>query len=80
MTATVQIAALVLVAVLGTVVAHTHDPIRQALVAGAFGIVLAVVFLLLQAPGVAMAVMVVAGVAVPVMVLVTVTNIRGGER
>lgn len=80
MTTVAQVLALILVAALGTVVAHTQDPVRQALVSGVFGIVLAVVFLLLQAPGVAMAVIVVAGVAVPVMVLVTVTNIRGGER
>lgn len=74
-----QVLSLVLVAGLGTAVAQTQDPIRQALVSGAFGLALAVAFLLLQAPGVAMAVAVVAGVAVPVMVLITMTNIRGGE-
>lgn len=75
-----RIVSLLLVAVLATVVAYTQDPVRQALVAGVFGVALAVAFLLMQAPGVAMAVMVVSGVAVPVMVLVTVTNVRGGER
>lgn len=79
MTELTQILSLLLVAGLGTVVAYTDDPIPQALVAGAFGLALAVAFLLLQAPGVAMAVMVVSGIAVPVMVLITVTNIRGGE-
>lgn len=80
MTELTQILSLLLVAGLGTVVAYTEDPIRQALAGGAFGLALAVAFLLLQAPGVAMAVMVVSGIAVPVMVLITVTNIRGGER
>lgn len=79
MTEVAQIVSLVVVAGLGTVVAHTQDPVRQALVSGAFGLALAVAFLLMQAPGVAMAVMVVSGIAVPVMVLLTVTNVRGGE-
>lgn len=75
-----QVLALLLVGGAGAVVAHTHDPVPQAIASGVFGTALAVVFLLLQAPGVAMAVVVVAGVAIPVMVLVTVTNIRGAER
>lgn len=74
-----RILSLLLVAVLGTVVAHTQEPVRQALASGAFGLALSVTFLLMQAPGVAMAVMVVAGIAVPVLVLITVTNVRAGE-
>lgn len=75
-----QVLALLLVAASGTVVAYTQHPVRQAMASGVFGVALAVAFLLLQAPGVAMAVVVVAGVAIPAMVLVTVTNVHGGER
>lgn len=75
-----QLVALFLVAVTGTAVAYTQDPVHQAMVSGAFGIALGVTFLLLGAPGVAMAVVVVTAIAVPVMVLITVANIRGGER
>lgn len=74
-----RILSLLLVAGLGTVVAHTQEPVRQALASGVFGLALSVTFLLMQAPGVAMAVMVVAGIAVPVLVLITVTNVRAGE-
>lgn len=79
MTEAAQVVVLVLVAALGAVVTATQEPIRQALASGLFGLTLTVAFLLLQAPGVAMAIAVVAGVAVPVMVLITVTNIRRGE-
>lgn len=75
-----RVGSLALVAVLATVVVRTEDPVAQALVSGVLGLALGIVFLLLQAPGVAMAVIVVTGVAVPVMVLITVANIREGER
>lgn len=72
--------ALLLVAVAGTAVVLNRDPVRQSLVASAFGITLTVTFLLLAAPGVAMAVIVVDVVAIPVLVLTTIANTRGGER
>ncbi len=73
------VAALLLVAVSGTAVVLTRDPLHQAVVQSFFGLALAAAFLLLQAPGVAMAIIVVGVVAVPVMVLVTMANVRGGE-
>lgn len=75
-----QVIALALVAVAGTAVTYTHDPLRQALASSVFGLSLAVAFLLLGAPGVAMAVIVVTAIALPVMVLFTLANTRGGER
>lgn len=71
---------LVLVAVVGTAVVAARDPVLQAVVASAFGLTLALVFLFFEAPDVAMAVIVVGVVAVPLMVLVTMAAIRGGER
>lgn len=74
-----QILSLLLAAAAGTAVTLTEEPVRQAIVSGVFGIALTVVFLLLEAPGVAMAVVVVTVLAVPVMILVTMANIEGGE-
>ncbi|MDP8970235.1 MAG: DUF4040 domain-containing protein [Actinomycetota bacterium] len=70
---------LVIVAVAATAVVLTHDPVPQAVVASVFGLSLAMVFLAFEAPDVAMAVIVVGVVAVPLMVLVTMASIRGGE-
>lgn len=71
---------LALVAVAGAGVAVTRDPVCQGLVSAVFGATLAVTFLLLAAPGVAMAVVVVDAVAIPVLFLATIANARGGER
>ncbi len=74
------VVSLLLTAVAGTAVILTRDPIRQAVVSSVFGLALTLSFLTLQAPDVAMAVIVVNVVAIPLLVLVTMANIRGGER
>jgi energy-converting hydrogenase B subunit D len=71
---------LVAVAVAGTAVVLTRDPLRQAVTAGTFGLALAMLFLAFGAPDVALSQIVVAGVAVPVMVLLTLAKIRTDER
>jgi energy-converting hydrogenase B subunit D len=58
----------------------TRDPLRQAVASGTLGLSLAVLFLAFGAPDVALSQMVVAGVAVPVMVLLTLAKIRTDER
>lgn len=68
----VQGVALTLVALLGTAVVACHDPVRQVLVNGMFGLSLVVLFVVLQAPDVAISVAVVSTVAYPVLLLVTV--------
>lgn len=75
MTAALQALALVLLAVGAVAVVLTRDPARQALVASVYGIVLAVLFLLVQAPDVALSQIVVAVVAVPAMVLLALAKI-----
>ena len=70
---------LVLVAVGGTCVVATRDPLRQAMVASFFGILLAILFFSLQAPDVALSEVVVGAVALPLMILVSLAKIRGGE-
>ena len=71
---------LVLVAVGGTCVVATRDPLRQAMVASFFGILLAILFFSLQAPDVALSEVVVGAVALPLMILVSLAKIRGGQR
>jgi energy-converting hydrogenase B subunit D len=65
----VQVVALVLVAAGGTSVVAVRDPRRQALVASVFGLCLAILFFLFQAPDVAISQIVVATVGLPLMLL-----------
>jgi energy-converting hydrogenase B subunit D len=71
-----QTVCLLVVAVAGTGTALTRDPLRQALASAVFGLALAVLFLVFGAPDVALSQIVVAGVAVPVMVLIALAKIR----
>jgi uncharacterized MnhB-related membrane protein len=72
----VQLVALAAVAVGGTVTVLVRDPVRQAMAAGIFGLTLAVLFFLFEAPDVALSQIVVASVAVPLMVLLTLAKLR----
>jgi uncharacterized MnhB-related membrane protein len=74
-----QLVALAAVAVGGTLTVLVRDPIRQAMVASIFGLSLAVLFFLFQAPDVALSQIVVASVVVPVMVLLTLAKLRGDD-
>ena len=71
-----QVVCLLGVAVLGTAVVLTRDPLRQAAVTGIFGLALAALFVAVQAPDVALSMMVVAGILVPVLVLLAMARIR----
>jgi len=67
---------LVLVAVAGTTVVLVRDPLRQAIVSGVFGLALGVLFFAVQAPDVALSEIVVASVALPSMVLLSMAKLR----
>jgi len=71
---------LLLVAGGGTAVVATRDPLRQAMMASFFGILLAILFFVLQAPDVALSEIVVGAVALPLMILLSLAKIRGGQR
>jgi energy-converting hydrogenase B subunit D len=75
-----QAVALVLVALGGTAVVLARDPLRQAMVAGVFGLLLAILFFLFQAPDVALSQIVVGSVALPLMILLALARIREDER
>lgn len=68
--------ALVLVAGAGTGVVLTREPLRQVIASGVFGLLLSVLFMLFQAPDVALSMIVVASVALPVMLLLALSKMR----
>jgi energy-converting hydrogenase B subunit D len=72
--------ALTLVAIGGTVVAFTFDPERQALTLSIFGLLLTVLFVVLQAPDVALSQLAVGAAVVPLMVMLAIRRIRDGGR
>ncbi|MGH9127679.1 MAG: Na(+)/H(+) antiporter subunit B [Acidimicrobiales bacterium] len=70
--------ALVWVAASGTAVVLTRNPLRQAFVAGFFGLCLATLYMTLQAGDVALSQIVVGAVAVPLIVLLCMAKVRKG--
>jgi energy-converting hydrogenase B subunit D len=76
----IQLAAFALAALVGSLVVFTRDPLRQAIVVSAYGLSLTVLFVVLQAPDVALSVVGVGVVALPLMILLAVAKIRERER
>lgn len=74
---TLQFLAYLLVAAGATAVVLTREPRRQALVLSLYGLLLALLFFLLQAPDVALSQITVGVVAVPLMLTVTLRRLRG---
>lgn len=75
-----RVLVLLLVAVVGTLVITTRDTVTQWLVYGLYGLLLALAFLLLQAPDAALAQAVVSGLVVPLLVVVVLAELRGRPR
>jgi uncharacterized MnhB-related membrane protein len=69
-------AALILVAAAGTSVVLTQDPARQAVSLSVYGVLLALLFFVYQAPDVALSQIAVGTALVPLMVLLTVRKTR----
>jgi uncharacterized MnhB-related membrane protein len=55
----------------------SRDPLRQVIVNGAYGLILTTLFLVFQAPDVALSMLVVGTVAYPLVVLVAIARVRG---
>lgn len=75
-----RVVVLALVAAGGLAVVLTREPLHQALVAGAYGLLIALLFFLFQAPDVALSQIVVSTVALPLMILLTLAKVRQHER
>ncbi|WP_439680563.1 Na(+)/H(+) antiporter subunit B [Embleya sp. MST-111070] len=73
---TIVVASLALVAVGGTAAVLARDPARQAVALGMQGLLLSVLFTVLQAPDVALSQLVVGTALTPLMILLTVRKIR----
>lgn len=63
-------------AAVATAVALTRDPLRQAMVASLYGLVLGVLFFAFQAPDVALSQTAVGAVALPLMVLLALAKVK----
>jgi uncharacterized MnhB-related membrane protein len=68
---------LVAVALAAVAVVTCRDVAAQALVVGAYGFVLAMLFLALQAPDVALSEVVVGSVVTPLLILLALVKVRG---
>lgn len=67
---------LTLIAIAGTATVLTREPVRQAMVLGVMGLLLAILFFTLQAPDVALSELTVGSVAVPVMLTLAIAKLR----
>ncbi len=75
----VIIGSLTLVALVAVVVVLTDDPARQALTLSVFGLLLAILFMVLQAPDVALSEIAVGTAVVPLMIMLAVRKVRGRQ-
>ncbi|GCB43641.1 hypothetical protein SNL152K_926 [Streptomyces sp. NL15-2K] len=70
------VVALLLVAVSATTAVTVRDPVRQALVLAVLGVVLAVLFTVVQAPDVALSQLAVGSALTPLLLLLTVRKVK----
>jgi energy-converting hydrogenase B subunit D len=75
-----QAVTIALVALGGAATVLTREPFRQAMVSGLYGLLLVVLFLVYQAPDVAVSALVAGSVALPLMVLLALAKLGGGRR
>jgi uncharacterized MnhB-related membrane protein len=75
-----QAVLLVLVGAGATAVVLTRSPVRQVLVLSAYGLVLALLFLVFQAPDVTLSELAVGTVALPALLLLTLARVRRREK
>jgi energy-converting hydrogenase B subunit D len=67
---------LTMVAAAGAAVVFTRDPLKQALAVSLYGVLLSLLFLLLQAPDVSLSQIVVGAVALPLMILLALVKVQ----
>jgi uncharacterized MnhB-related membrane protein len=75
-----QVVVLVLVGLGGLAVVAVRDPLRQVLVLGIYGVLLAALFMVFQAPDVALSEVVIGGAALPALLLIALAKVRAAER
>jgi energy-converting hydrogenase B subunit D len=73
---TLQVTVLVLVAAGATVVVRTRNRIRQVLALSVYGMLLAILFLVFQAPDVTLSELTVGAIALPIILLLAIAKVR----
>ena len=73
-----QAAVIVLVAVAALAVVLTRDLVRLSMITSLYALLLVVLFLVLQAPDVALSELVVGAIAFPLVIVVAIVKERGG--
>jgi energy-converting hydrogenase B subunit D len=71
-----QVVVLGLVAAGGLAVVLARDPLRQAIVVALYGLLLAALFMVLQAPDVVLSMLGVGSIAYPLVILIAVARVR----
>jgi len=77
--AALQAVVLVLSALLATAVVLTRNTLRQIVVNGVYGLMLVILFVVLQAPDVGLSMLVVSTIAYPLIVLSAIARTRRGR-
>jgi energy-converting hydrogenase B subunit D len=72
----IHVLILLMVAAGGLAVVLTRDPLNQAIVVSFYGILLALMFFLFQAPDVALSQITIGALALPLMILLALAKIR----
>ena len=76
---TLQVTLLILVAAGATAVVLTRQPVRQVIVLSAYGLLLALLFMVFQAPDVTLSELTVGAVALPILLLLVLAKVRKKE-
>jgi len=74
-----QLAALLMVGLAGTTVVLVRDPLRMTIVNAVYALTLTILFLVFQAPDVALSMLVVGGIAYPIVLLAAIARVRSGR-
>lgn len=74
--APLQALAFVLAPMAATAVVFTRNPLRQIVVNGVYGLILAITFFVFQAPDVALSMLVVSAIGYPLIVLAAIARTR----
>jgi len=74
-----QAITLVFVGIAATLVVLTRQPVSQAILISFYGLLLAIVFVLFQAPDVAFSQIVIGAIALPLMILLALAKIKKQE-
>jgi energy-converting hydrogenase B subunit D len=73
-----QVAALLMVGLTGTTVVLVRDPLRMTILNALYALTLTILFLVFQAPDVALSMLVVGGIAYPIVLLAAIARVRTG--